>query len=151
MKKIQKYVENAPFMLTYGDGLGNVDLDELLAFHHGHGKTMTVTGVRPPGRFGELDVGDNGRIVGFNEKPNTSGGLISGGFFVCNPGVFDYLPDDDQVVLEQEPMKRLAADGELMVYEHTGFWQPMDTYREYSLLNDVYKTGHAPWMSASDQ
>jgi glucose-1-phosphate cytidylyltransferase len=144
--KIKKYVGNEDFMLTYGDGVGDINIDQLLAFHKSHGKTLTVTGVRPPGRFGEL-VGKEGQVVEFNEKPQATGGRISGGFFVASSHLFDYLNDDEGLVFEQEPMRRLVADGELMVYEHDTFWQPMDTSREYKLLNELYEKGKAPWVS----
>lgn len=147
VKKIAKYVaDDDTFMLTYGDGVGNVDLDKLLEFHRSHGKILTVTGVRPPGRFGELCASDSGLVTEFNEKPQATGGRISGGFFVCSRKIFDYLPDDDSLVFEQEPMRRLVKDGQMMVFSHDGFWQPMDTYREYSLLNDLYNRGEAPWI-----
>jgi len=106
---------------------------------------MTVSGVRPPGRVGELVSGDGGRVIEFNEKPQATGGLISGGFFVCKRELFDYLPDDEGLVLEVDPMRQLVSDGELMVYQHDGFWQPMDTFRDYSLLNSLYEGGNAPW------
>ena len=144
--KIKKYVGNEDFMLTYGDGVGDVNIDQLLAFHKSHGKILTVTGVRPPGRFGEL-VSKEGQVVEFNEKPQTTGGRISGGFFVASSRLFDYLNDDEGLVFEQEPMRRLVVDGELMVYEHDTFWQPMDTSREYNLLNELYEKGRAPWVS----
>jgi glucose-1-phosphate cytidylyltransferase len=137
--------KEADFLLTYGDGVGNIDLARLLAFHKAHGKVMTVSGVRPPGRFGELVSGDGGRVIEFNEKPQATGGLISGGFFVCKRELFDYLPDDEGLVLEVDPMRQLVSDGELMVYQHDGFWQPMDTFRDYSLLNSLYEGGNAPW------
>jgi glucose-1-phosphate cytidylyltransferase len=132
------------FMLTYGDGLGNIDIRALVEFHRSHGKVMTVTGVRPPGRFGELNIRDN-QVIGFNEKPQVSEGHISGGFFVCDQRLFDYLDDRENLVLEQEPMQRLVADGELMVFRHDGFWLPMDTYRDYELLNMLWDTNTAPW------
>jgi len=143
--QIKKYVGNEDFMLTYGDGVGDVDIDALLKFHRAHGKTLTVTGVRPPGRFGEL-VNVDGLVTEFNEKPQATGGRISGGYFVANARLFDYLDDRDDLVFEEEPMRKLVADGELMVYEHNKFWQPMDTSREYSLLNDLYIKGKAPWV-----
>jgi glucose-1-phosphate cytidylyltransferase len=143
--KIKKYVGNEDFMLTYGDGVGDVDIDKLLAFHRSHGKALTVTGVRPPGRFGEL-VGEKGRVIEFNEKPQATGGRISGGFFVASARLFDYLNDDEGLVFEQEPMRKLVADRELMVYEHDTFWQPMDTSRDYKLLNELYDKGKAPWV-----
>ncbi len=143
--KIRKYVGDEDFMLTYGDGVGDIDIDKLLDFHHSHGKVLTLTGVRPPGRFGEL-VSKSGLVIDFNEKPQTTGGRISGGYFVASSRLFDYLDENDDLVFEQEPMRKLVADGELMVYKHNAFWQPMDTSREYSLLNDLYNKGNAPWV-----
>lgn len=143
--RIRRYVEGEDFMLTYGDGLGDVDLDALLRFHRQHSKLLSVTGVRPPGRFGEL-THQNGLVAEFNEKPQASGGRISGGFFVASPGLFDYLSDDDGLVFEQQPMRRLVGDRQMMMYEHDGFWQPMDTHREYQLLNGLYEKGEAPWV-----
>lgn len=144
--RIRKYVGNDDFMLTYGDGVGDVDIDQLLAFHRAHGKALTVTGVRPPGRFGELMADDSGRVCEFNEKPQATGGRISGGFFVASSRLFDYLENRDDLVFEQAPMRRLVADGELMVFHHDGFWQPMDTHREYQLLNALQDSGRAPWV-----
>lgn len=147
VKKVQKYLAGEDhFMLTYGDGVGNVDIEKLVQFHKSHGKALTVTGVRPPGRFGELMSDPQGRVTEFNEKPQASGGRISGGYFVCSKKLFDYLEDREDLVFEQEPMRRLAKEGELMVYEHDGFWQPMDTYRDYMLLNGLYQKGEAPWV-----
>jgi glucose-1-phosphate cytidylyltransferase len=143
--RIARYVGNDDFMLTYGDGVGDVDLDALVAFHKSHGKVLTVTGVRPPGRFGELRS-HQGMVTEFNEKPQATGGRISGGFFVANRRLFDYLAEDENLVFEQEPMRRLVVDGNLMVFEHDGFWQPMDTSREYQLLNSLYTSGEAPWV-----
>jgi glucose-1-phosphate cytidylyltransferase len=143
--KVKKYIGHEDFMLTYGDGVGDIDIDKLLAFHQSHGKTLTVTGVRPPGRFGEL-VAEGGRVTEFNEKPQATGGRISGGFFVASARLFDYLNDDEGLVFEQEPMRKLVADDELMVYEHDTFWQPMDTSRDYRLLNELYEKGNAPWV-----
>jgi glucose-1-phosphate cytidylyltransferase len=145
--KMKKYlVEEGDFFLTYGDGLGDVDLDKLLAFHRSHGKIMTVTGVHPPGRFGELEYDRSGHVTGFNEKPQVSTGRISAGFFVCRPQLFDYLdPKDDGLVFEREPMDQLVRDRELMMYEHDGFWHPMDTYRDYKFLNELHDKGEAPW------
>ncbi len=144
--RIRKYVGDDDFLLTYGDGLGDIDLDALLAFHRSHGKALTVTGVRPPGRFGELVRGAGGQVTEFNEKPQATGGRISGGFFVASKKLFDYLDDRDDLVFEQGPMRKLVADGQLMVHEHDGFWQPMDTNREYQLLNGLYDAGKAPWV-----
>ena len=146
VRRVRRYVEGEEsFFLTYGDGLGNVDIQELLRFHESHGKILTVTGVRPPGRFGEIRADELGRVTEFNEKPQTTEGLISGGFFVCRQELFDYLPDREDLVFEQEPMKELARDGQLMVYRHEDFWQPMDTPRDYQYLNELWKRGMAPW------
>ncbi len=146
VKRVQKYLAtDENFMLTYGDGVGNIDLDKLLACHYAHGKTMTVTGVRPPGRFGELVSDDNGRVLEFNEKPQVSAGRISGGFFVCRRDIFDHLDDREDLTLEAEPMTQLVRKGEMNMYEHDGFWQPMDTYRDYAFLNALCESGSAPW------
>jgi glucose-1-phosphate cytidylyltransferase len=145
--RIKKYLNpGEDFMLTYGDGLGDIDMDKLLAFHRSHGRILTVTGVRPPGRFGELAHAANGEVTEFNEKPQASGGRISGGFFVCKPELFRYLNDAEDLVFEQQPLRDLVKDKQLMVYEHNGFWQPMDTYRDYQLLNQLYNQGQAPWV-----
>ncbi len=151
VKRIERYIgDDDTFMLTYGDGVADVDIAELAAFHKSHGKVMTVCGVRPPGRFGEMEHDDTGAVVEFNEKPQATGGRISGGFFVCDRRLFDYLDGDrDDVILETEPMRRLAAEGEMMMYRHDGFWQCMDTFRDYALLNDLYESGKAPWLSGA--
>jgi glucose-1-phosphate cytidylyltransferase len=145
IRRVRRYLDRGPFCLTYGDGLGNVDIAELIRFHRSHGKLGTVTGVRPPGRFGELEINDR-QVAAFAEKPQVTGGFINGGFFVLEREFLDrYLDDNDDLVLEREPLQRLAADGELMVYQHDGFWQPMDTYREWKMLEDMWNTGRAPW------
>ena len=145
LRRVRRYLGREPFCLTYGDGLGDVDIPALLEFHRSHGKLATVTGVRPPGRFGELMVQD-GRVDVFAEKPQVTEGFINGGFFVFEPEFLDrYLNDRDDLVLEGEPLQRLAADGELMMWPHQGFWQPMDTFREWKLLEDCWNSGHAPW------
>ena len=147
IRRVKKYLDGEEnFLLTYGDGVGDIDLDALLKFHLSHGKVLTVTGVRPPGRFGELMSDGSGLVTEFNEKPQASGGRISGGFFVCRREIFDYLDDREDLCFETEPMRKLVRDGQLMVYEHGGFWQPMDTYRDYVLLNDLMKNNAAPWM-----
>jgi len=146
VRKVRRYVgDTEHFMLTYGDGVSDVDLGKLVDFHLSHGKIMTVTGVRPPGRFGEIESDTDGLVTEFNEKPQATGGRISGGFFVCRRDLFDYLDDNDDLVLEQEPMRKLARDGEMALYKHDGFWQCMDTYRDYKLLNDLWHGGAAPW------
>ncbi|MBF0328451.1 MAG: glucose-1-phosphate cytidylyltransferase [Nitrospirae bacterium] len=147
IRAVKRYLEgDTDFMLTYGDGVGNVDITKLIAFHRSHGKILTVSGMRPPGRFGELMSDSDGRVTEFNEKPQASGGRISGGFFVCRKELFDYLDARGDLVFEQEPMRNLVRDGQLMVHEHDGFWQPMDTYRDYTLLNELYAQGSAPWV-----
>jgi glucose-1-phosphate cytidylyltransferase len=148
VRRIRKYIGDDPvFMLTYGDGVGDIEINKLVEFHKSHGKMVTVTGVRPPGRFGELGIDNDGTTVtGFNEKPQASGGRINGGFFVCNTSFINLLNDDEGLVLEQEPMKKLVEIGELKVFNHDGFWQPMDTSREYILLNELYNNNKAPWV-----
>jgi len=147
VKRIEKHIiDDKDFLLTYGDGLGNVDLDRLVAFHKAHNRVLTVTGVRPPGRFGELCHRDDGMVTEFNEKPQATGGRISGGFFVCKRELFDYLDNAEDLVFEQEPMRALVRNQQLMVYEHDGFWQPMDTYRDYQYLNSIFEKGKAPWV-----
>lgn len=147
ISRIRKYLDHEDFLLTYGDGVADVDIGKLVAFHKSHGKALTVTGVRPPGRFGEMVGNEAGRIIEFNEKPQATAGRISGGFFVASPRLFDYLDGRDDLVFEQEPMQRLVADEQLMMYAHDGFWQPMDTSRDYQLLNALYAGGNAPWTS----
>jgi glucose-1-phosphate cytidylyltransferase len=145
---IRRYVEgDEPFCLTYGDGVADLDVAKLLEFHRRHGKVATVTAVRPPGRFGEIGMTDS-VVREFNEKPQTSSGFINGGFFVFDGRrIWDFLGDDPATVLEKDPMQKLAAAGELMGFPHTGFWQPMDTLREYNLLNDLWNSGRAPWKT----
>jgi glucose-1-phosphate cytidylyltransferase len=145
VRRVRRYVGDEEFLLTYGDGVGDVDLGRLVDFHRARGKLLTVTGVRPPGRFGELEADGEGNVVGFAEKPQSLAGLISGGFFVCSPRVFDYLPDDEGLIFEQEPMQRLVREGQMGVYRHEGFWQPMDTQRDHLLLNQLWSSGRAPW------
>lgn len=143
---IRKWVNDDDlFMLTYGDGVSDVDIGKLVAFHKSHGKIATVTAVRPPGRFGEMSMSE-GLVREFNEKPQSAEGFINGGFFVLDAKrIWDYVVGGPGEVFEQSPLKRLARDGELVAYHHTGFWQPMDTYREYMLLNDMWAKSAAPW------
>lgn len=144
LKRIEKYIKEDTFMVTYGDGVGNINIKKLLDFHNSHGKIATVTGVRPPSLFGELQVKDNKAVI-FSEKPQTSTGLISGGFFVFNRKLFDYLTEDDNCDFEKGPLEKIAAKGELMVYTHEGPWICMDTYRDVVYLNNVWASGKAPW------
>jgi glucose-1-phosphate cytidylyltransferase len=131
-------------MLTYGDGLADLDVSALLASHRRSGRLGTVTGVRPPSRYGELVVKD-GQVRQFDEKPQLHEGMINGGFFVFERKFLEYLTADPTCVLERDPLERLTADGQLSVYQHTGFWQSMDTYRDYQLLNQLWDSGSAPW------
>ncbi len=131
------------FCVTYGDGVADIDLKALAEFHRSHGKLVTVTAVRPMARFGGLAL-DGKKVARFQEKPQAGEGWINGGFFMMEPGVFDYL-DGDSTVLEQSPMERLVADGQLMAYQHPGFWQCMDTIREKQTLEELWASGHAPW------
>lgn len=146
LNAIRQYVEKDDLvMCTYGDGVADVDIGQLVAFHKRHGKVATVTAVRPPGRFGELVVADRA-VAEFDEKPQTTSGFINGGFFVFDcRRIWDYLPPGKDTVLEREPMRRLVQDRQLAAYEHTGFWQPMDTLREFNVLNDLWSSGAAPW------
>lgn len=145
LRRLSAWLKGETFMATYGDGVGNVDITKLLAFHRSHGKAVTITAVRPPARFGGLHL-ESGRVREFSEKPQTESGWINGGFFVCEPRLLDYL-DNDETVLEREPLERLAAEGELMAFQHEGFWQPMDTLREKELLETLWASGKAPWKN----
>ena len=144
VKRIQPYIGNEPFMLTYGDGVCNVDLKGLVDFHKSHGKTATITTVSIDQQKGVLDIGPDNTIRSFREKAASDGAIINGGFMVLNPEVFSYLKDDT-TVFEQEPMTRLAAEGQLMSFYHDGFWQCMDTQREMQLLETLWQSGNAPW------
>jgi len=147
VRRISNYIaDDEEFMLTYGDGVGDVDIDKLIHFHQNAGKILTVTGVRPPGRFGEIVASADGLVNEFNEKPQATAGRISGGFFVCNKRLFNYLNDEEDLVFEKGPISKLVADQEMALYPHDGFWQPMDTSREYQLLNEIYLRGEAPWV-----
>lgn len=139
--------EHGTFMLTYGDGVANVDIRKLVEFHKKHGKIATITAVRPPARFGEL-VMNGDSIEAFKEKPQTGAGWINGGFFVFEPGIFDYL-HGDATVLEESPLEKLANDGQLKAYRHDGFWQCMDTLRDRNALDNLWQSGHAPWKNWS--
>ena len=143
--RLKKWLDEETFMVTYGDGVGNVDIAGLLEFHRRHGKLATVTAVRPPARFGGLIL-DGSTVARFSEKSQTAAGWINGGFFVFEPEVLDYMTDDE-TILERETLERLAADGELAAYCHEDFWQPMDTLREKQLLEELWESGKAPWAS----
>ena len=144
--RVKKYTGDERFCLTYGDGVSDIDLTALLRFHAAHGKTATVVGVSPPGRFGELSI-DDGRVTSFAEKPADKLGMINGGFFVCEPAFHDYLSTDAGCILERAPLEQLAKDGQLMVYPHSGFWQCVDTFRDLNLLSRLWDDQSAPWAS----
>lgn len=145
LKRLANRIGNRTFMMTYGDGVSNVNIEELLAFHRSHGKLATMTVVRPPARFGHIEF-DGNQIKGFREKAQMDVGWINGGFFVLEPQVLDYI-DNDQMKWEVEPLERLAADGELMAYRHEDFWQCMDTLREKQMLEKMWNSGEAPWKT----
>jgi glucose-1-phosphate cytidylyltransferase len=144
LNRVADYIRHdETFCLTYGDGLSDVDISASIAFHKHHRKSATLTSTYPPGRFGALEVSDN-RVLNFKEKPQGDGAVINGGFFVLSPNVLDYL-GGDQTIWEQEPLMRLALDGELMAFHHDGFWQPMDTLRDKQYLEELWASGRAPW------
>ena len=144
IKRIQPHIGNEPFMITYGDGLSDVNIKNLVNFHHQHQKLCTVTTVQPSGRFGSLEMDANHSVVYFLEKPKGDGAWINGGFFVCQPEVFTYL-SNDKTVFEQEPMEKLAKNGNMMAFKHEGFWRPMDTLKDKNDLNALWNQHQAPW------
>lgn len=144
VKRIQPYTEGQPFMLTYGDGVGDVNIRELVAHHQAHGKIATLTSNQPSGRFGALSLEDGGQVVGFQEKPKGDGHWVNAGFFVLQPEIFGYL-NDDSTVFERSPLESLAREKQLMTFKHEGFWQPMDTLRDKNLLEELWASGQAPW------
>jgi len=145
VRKIRNLVDGEDFCLTYGDGVSDVPVDKLLSFHRSNNAAMTLTAVRPPSRFGEVEVNDAGIATSFNEKPQASAGLISGGYFICRPKIFEYLNDREDLVLEAGPMRQMVHDRTLAAYTHEGFWPCMDTYRDWELLNDLDRRNEAPW------
>ncbi len=149
IKRVQEYIGNEPFMVTYGDGVADVDISELVKFHKEHGKIGTMTAVQPSGRFGALDKTDSGQVLSFKEKPKGDGAWINGGFFVFKPDIFNYI-DGDSIVFEKQPLEGIATEGELVAFEHSGFWKPMDTLREKQELEAAWNTGNAPWKVWND-
>ena len=145
IKRIQPYVNNETFMLTYGDGVGTIDIKQLVKYHKEHGKLCTVTSVQPQGRFGALNILDDSSVHSFMEKPKGDGSWINGGYFVCEPQVFDYIKDGDSTIWEQSPMENIAQDGQMNAYRHNGFWRPMDTLKDKHDLNDMWAENKAPW------
>ena len=143
LKKVQQYVDSETFCFTYGDGLANISIKELIKFHKNNNTLATVTAVQPPARFGALELNEN-KVLSFTEKPPGDGNWINGGYFILEPGVFDYL-ENDSTVWEKEPIENLAKNNQLYVYRHSGFWQPLDTLREKNTLDELWSTGNAPW------
>jgi glucose-1-phosphate cytidylyltransferase len=145
VKRVQDYIGNNAFMLTYGDGVSDINIRKLVKFHNAHGKAMTMTSVMPDGRFGALNIVENNRVIDFLEKPKGDGSWINAGFFICEPEVFAYITDGDSTVFEQTPLQNLAKDGEIYAYKHEGFWRPMDTLRDKQLLQRMWEEQKAPW------
>jgi glucose-1-phosphate cytidylyltransferase len=143
LKRVRSYLDDEDFCFTYGDGVGDINIKQLIQFHKAQGRLATLTATQPPGRFGALKL-ESSRITGFQEKPEGDGGWINGGFFVLNPKVIDYVADD-ATVWEREPLENLAREGQLTAFQHTGFWQPMDTLRDKILLEALWASGKAPW------
>lgn len=146
IKRVQEYVGNEPFMLTYGDGVCDIDIKNLVSFHKQHGKLITMTSVQPAGKFGSLQIDDNNIILSFKEKPKGDGNWINAGYFVCQPQVFDYIKGGDPCFFEREPLENLARDRQLVTFKHDGFWKPMDTLRDKTELNEMIEAGNAPWI-----
>jgi len=145
IRRAKDFIGDAPFMLTYGDGVSNVNIRELIQFHKAHGKAVTMMSAQPDGRFGALDIGKDNQVQEFKEKPKGDGSWINAGFFVCEPKVFDYLSQDDSLVFEQAPLQELAKDSEIFTYKHSGFWKPMDSLKDKNDLNKLWGKGNAPW------
>jgi len=145
IKRAQDFVGDEPFMLTYGDGVSDINIEELLKFHKSHGKTVTMTSAQPDGRFGALEISNDNQVLEFKEKPKGDGSWINAGFFVCEPRVFDYITEGDSTVFEQAPLINLAHDSEIFTYKHDGFWMPMDTLRDKNSLQKIWESGKAPW------
>ena len=145
IKKAKEHIGNEPFMLTYGDGVADIDIQEVLSFHQQHGKLMTMTSVQPEGRFGALNINENDQVTTFEEKPKGDGSWINAGYFVCQPEVLDYIDNGDDVVFEQEPLKKLAKDGQIFTYKHHAFWKPMDSLKDKNDLNELWDKNKAPW------
>lgn len=145
IKKAESFLGNEPFLLTYGDGVSDVDIRKTVEFHKSHGKAITMTTVQPEPRFGNLEIDSDMNINRFVEKPQSEAGWINGGFFVCEPKIFQYLSESDDCVFERDPLQKMALDGEMFAYKHTGFWQPMDTLRDNQKLNKMWYSLNAPW------
>jgi len=147
IKRAQNYIGNEPFMLTYGDGVADVNIKDLLKFHKSHGKLLTMTSAQPDGRFGALDIDDKNKVNEFKEKPKGDGSWINAGYFVCEPEVLKYITEGDETVFEQTPLRSLAKNGEIFTYKHNSFWMPMDTIRDKNVLNDLWLNNKATWKT----
>ena len=147
LARVRDYIGNKPFMLTYGDGVSDVNISELVQFHQSHGRLATMTAIQPGGRFGVLDIAEDAAITSFREKAKEDGGWINGGFMVLEPGVFDYVTSEEDCVFEQAPLRGLSSDGQLAAYKHNGFWQCMDTQRDKCVLEKMIEENRAAWMS----
>lgn len=145
IKRIEKYIDNSPFMLTYGDGVADININSLVQFHQKHGKYCTVTSVQPGGRFGAIIMNEDDSVYKFEEKPKGDGAWISGGFFVCQPEVFNYITEGDSSIWEKKPIQNLVNDQQLMSYKHSGFWRPMDTLRDRTSLEEAWTLNEAKW------
>ena len=144
IKRAEKIINGEPFLLTYGDGVANVNISKLIKFHKSHDKLLTLTSAQPDGRFGALDlVGD--KVIKFSEKPKGDGSWVNAGFFVCENKVLDYIKDGDKTIIEQNPLKNMAIDGEIFTFKHPNFWMPMDTLRDKNILNNLWEQDKAPW------
>ncbi len=149
LKRVKDYIGDGDFMLTYGDGVANVNIKELVKFHKSHGRYATITAVQPGGRFGALDISDHNSVGGFREKQKEDGGWINGGFMVLSPQIFKYITGDS-TILEREPLQKLAENGQLVAFKHDGFWQCMDTLKDKSTLENLWNGGHADWKCWKD-
>ncbi len=150
IRRIKKFIGNEPFMLTYGDGVADVNIKELIKFHKENGKMVTLTAIQPDGRFGSLDIGKNSTVNSFIEKPIGDNGWINGGYFVCQPEIFDYL-ENDSTIWERKPLETIASKGELCAYQHRGFWHAMDTLKDKQELEKLWQEGKAPWKVWKDE
>lgn len=145
VKRAERFIGDEPFMLTYGDGVSDINIDKLVKFHKSHGKAMTMTSVQPDGRFGALNIDKNNQVHAFKEKPKGDGNWINAGFFVCEPKVFNYITEGDSTIFEKSPLQNLAKDGELFTYKYDGFWKPMDSLKDKNDLNTLWDNNKAPW------
>ena len=144
IKRVRSHLDNETFMLTYGDGVGNIDINNLVKFHHSHGKFATVTSAQPSGRFGALEIDADNNVINFQEKPMADGSWINAGFFILEPNVFDFI-EGDNTYFEKEPLEKLTQSGQLMAFKHYDFWKPMDTLRDKTILEEYWEKGNAPW------